>query len=120
MANVPQTIKILNYELFSLMQQNSVFINTGRGAQVDEDGLIRALKENPSQTAILDVTDPEPPSDDSELWTLPNAYLTPHIAGSMGNEVARMGRYMQMEAFCLLDGRECRFEVTKDMLSTMA
>lgn len=40
--------------------------------------------------AILDVTDPEPPPGDSALWDSPSVLLTPHLAGSMGNEVERM------------------------------
>lgn len=41
--------------------------------------------------AILDVTDPEPLPPDHPLWSLPNALLTPHVAGSMGNELPRLG-----------------------------
>jgi phosphoglycerate dehydrogenase-like enzyme len=40
---------------------------------------------------VLDVTWPEPPAPESPLWTLPNVTLTPHVAGSAGNELVRMG-----------------------------
>ena len=97
-----------------------MFINTGRGAQIVEDDLARALREDPDRTALLDVTWPEPPEADSPLLTLPNCILSPHIAGSMNNEVARMGAYMAEEYEALSAGRPCRYQVTLDMLETMA
>jgi len=51
---------------------------------------------------------------------LPNCYLTPHIAGSMGNEVVRMAEYMLEEMKLYLAGAPCRYEVTMKMLETMA
>ena len=119
-ANLPSTQKILRYEHFSKMKKNAVFINTGRGAQIVEDDLARALREDPDRTALLDVTWPEPPEADSPLLTLPNCILSPHIAGSMNNEVARMGAYMAEEYEALSAGRPCRYQVTLDMLETMA
>lgn len=119
-ANLPATVGILKYDHFSRMKDNATFINTGRGAQVVEPDLIRALQEKPDRTAVLDVTLPEPPEEDSPLWTLPNVFLTPHIAGSMENERARMGAFMQQECAKLLAGEPCRYEVSLKMLETMA
>ena len=115
-----KTKNMLNYNLFRLMKPNATFINTGRGAQVAEAGLIRALKEEPGRTALLDVTHPEPPARGSALYTLPNVILTPHIAGSMGGEVARMGEYMCREYLALRESRAPQYEVTIQMLETMA
>ena len=97
-----------------------MFINTGRGAQVVEEDLVRALREEPDRTALLDVTWPEPPEADSPLWTMPNVILSPHIAGSMNNEIARMGAYMQREYEAFSEGRPCSWEVTLKRLETMA
>ena len=119
-ANLPSTQKLLRYEHFSRMKPNAAFLNTGRGAQVEEDGLIRALREEPGRTALLDVTWPEPPEPDSPLWSMRNVILTPHIAGSMNNEVARMGAYMAEEAERIQNGQPTRWEVTRSMLETMA
>lgn len=69
------------------MRQGATFINTGRGAQVDEAGLIEVFKRRPDLTALLDITCPEPPEDGSELYTLPNIHLSSHIAGSKNDEV---------------------------------
>lgn len=119
-ANLPTTQKILRYEHFSKMKKNATFINTGRGAQVVEEDLIRALQEEPGRTALLDVTWPEPPEADSPLWTMRNVILTPHIAGSMNQEIARMGAYMTEEYESFSQGRPVRYEVTLPMLETMA
>ncbi len=120
MANKMETIGILNYSLFSKMKENAAFINTGRGAQVNENDLCRAMKDCPSRCAILDVTYPEPPKEDSPLHSLENIILTPHIAGSLGNEVWRMGEYMKDEFFRLLNGEKTKYEVTLEMLERMA
>ncbi len=120
LANKPQTVGLLNYDLFSRMPERAVFINTGRGAQVVEDDLVRALSEEPGRMALLDVTHPEPPVRDHPFYRMENVILTPHIAGSMGNEVARMGEYMMQEAERVQNGLTVRYEVTKEMLETMA
>ena len=119
-ANLPETVGMLRYEHFSRMKKNATFINTGRGAQVVEADLIRALTEEPSRTAVLDVTDPEPPTEESPLYRRPNVFLTPHIAGSSGDEVRRMGEYM-LEEFRRGERNEAyRYAVTPKMLETMA
>lgn len=120
LANNPQTVGMLNYALFSRMKPNATFLNTGRGAQVVEEDLIRALREEPARTAVLDVTFPEPPVEGSPFYSLPNVFLTPHIAGSAGTEVARMGRYMLGELSAILEKRPTQYAVTLKMLETMA
>lgn len=119
-ANLPQTVGMLNAACFQKMKKNATFINTGRGAQVVEKDLITVLKQNPDMTAILDVTYPEPPEEDSEFYTLPNVFLTPHIAGSAGQEVARMGEYMKDQFIKMQENKTCEYEVTLKMLETMA
>lgn len=120
LANNPQTVGMLNYDLFSKMRENAVFINTGRGAQVVEDDLVRILYERTDLTALLDVTYPEPPVEGHPFYTLPNCLLTPHIAGSSGDEVARMGEYMLAECKGFLRGEAGEYEVTAKMLETIA
>lgn len=121
LANVPATVGMLSYELFSKMREHAVFINTGRGAQIDGDGLIRALTEVGTRTALLDVTDPEePPRPGSPLYTMKNVWLTPHIAGSMGNEIHRMAEFMYEEYMSISRGEPTRYSVSMKMLETMA
>ena len=120
LANNEQTKDLLGGSLFKKMLPYATFLNTGRGAQVVENDLIEVLKNRPDLTAVLDVTFPEPPTDDSELYTLPNCILTPHIAGSAGNEVRRMGEYMKEEYKKFIQNEPCKYEVTLEMLKTMA
>lgn len=119
-ANLPSTVGMINAKLLHSMLPNATFINTGRGAQVDEDALIREMIACPDRTAVLDVTFPEPPEEGSPLLTLPNIFMTPHIAGSMGKEVARMGKYMAVECEKALAGQSVQYEVSLKMLETMA
>jgi len=113
MPDLPSTKGILNINLFSLMKHNAIFLNTGRGATVNEEDLIKALRAQPLRLAILDVTFPEPPLENSSLYTLPNVILTPHIAGSSGQEVIRLAETMAKEAenFLLLDKTSTEVEL---------
>jgi phosphoglycerate dehydrogenase-like enzyme len=120
LANNEQTKGMLDGRLFESMLPFATFINTGRGAQVVEKDLIEVLKNRPDLTALLDVTFPEPPESDSEFYTLANCILTPHIAGSAGNEVRRMGEYMKEEYKKFIQNEPCKYEVTSEMLKTMA
>lgn len=120
LANNPQTVGMIKYSHFSKMRENGVFINTGRGAQVVEDDLARILTERPDLTALLDVSYPEPPANNHPFYALPNCLLTPHVAGSQGDEVARMGEYMLEELRAYAAGEPTRYEVTEKMLETMA
>ena len=84
-----ETTNLISKEKIELLKHNATFINTGRGAQVDEVGMLKVLKEREDLCALLDVTVEEPPKADSDFFKLSNVYLTPHIAGSMSNEVKR-------------------------------
>ena len=120
LANNADTKQMLGYDYFSKMRLHSVFLNTGRGAQVVEEDLARVLENRPDITAILDVTDPEPPIPGHRFYSLPNCILTPHIAGSLGNEARRMAALMEhtYESYC--SGQISPDEVTMTMLKTMA
>ena len=120
LANNNETKGMLKGRHFASMLPYSTFINTGRGAQVVEEDLISVLKERSDITAVLDVTMPEPPEADSEFYTLDNCILTPHIAGSAGNEIRRMGEYMKVEYKKFINNEPCKYEVTLEMLKTMA
>ena len=120
MAHNAQTEGMLNYRYLSLMQDYAVFVNTARGASVVEADLIRVLKEKPTRTAVLDVTWPEPVKEGSEFLSLPNVFLTPHIAGYANQEVLRLADYMFDELKRFKAGEKLLYEVTLPMLETMA
>lgn len=70
---------LLNREKLWKMKSGAILINTSRGAILDEPAVIEALRENRLAGAGLDVFEPEPLSPTSELRTLPNVLLTPHV-----------------------------------------
>ena len=72
-----ETYHIINESAFSVMKQGSVLVNISRGAVVDETALCKALKDK-LFGAVLDVFEQEPLAVDSPLWTLENAFITPH------------------------------------------
>ncbi len=120
LADNEKTKGMLGYELFSKFIPYASFINTGRGAQIVEDDLCRVLEEREDVTALLDVTYPEPPEEGHLFYKLPNCFLTPHIAGSLGKELMRMAEYMIEEYDKTIKGEKCSYEVTLEMLKTMA
>jgi len=64
------------------MKPHAVLVNTARGAVVDTDALVEALKSGKIGYAALDVTDPEPLPPTHELYRLPNATIVPHIGSA--------------------------------------
>ncbi len=120
LANKKELKNVFNDKHFRLMQKHSTFINTGRGEQVSEWALAKNLILHPSRTAVLDVLKKERIPYINPLFWCPNAIITPHIAGSMGNETQRMAYYMLEQLDNCISGNETQYEVTKEMLSTMA
>lgn len=70
--------------------------------------------------AILDVTDPEPLPADSVLFDLPNVMVTPHVAGSLGNERRRMSRRAITELERFSQGRPPLGAVTREEMAVLA
>jgi phosphoglycerate dehydrogenase-like enzyme len=102
------------------MKRGATFINTARGAIVKQGEMAEALAQRPDLWAVLDVTHPEPPEPGSPLYALPNVVLTPHIAGSMGAECRRMGRYMVEELRRYAAGEPLRWEITREKAALLA
>ena len=63
-------------------------VNAGRGGTIDTDALVDELRRDRLRAA-LDVTDPEPLPAGHPLWSLPNALITPHIAGNSDEATVR-------------------------------
>ena len=79
------------------------------------------MREEPGRTALIDVTDPaEPLPEGHEFFSVPNILVTPHRAGSQKKEIFRMGAYMMEEMERVRSGKAPLYEVTLDMLKTMA
>ncbi|MFD5101387.1 hydroxyacid dehydrogenase [Streptomyces albidochromogenes] len=86
---LPATRHMIGTRQLAAMPAGATLINTARGSLVDEAALLPELASGRLH-AVLDVTEPELPPPDSPLYDLPNVLLTPHIAGSLGDELHRM------------------------------
>ena len=113
---IPETYHMLGESHFMAMRDDTVFVNTSRGDNIDEAALIRELQKG-RLFAFLDVTSPEPAAPDSPLRTLPNVVLTPHIAGAKSYRTGAMA----VEELCrFFQGRPQIHKVTRDMLPVIA
>jgi phosphoglycerate dehydrogenase-like enzyme len=115
-----ETVGMIKGVHFAGMKQGASFINTSRGAVVNESEMIEVITKRPDLQLVLDVTWPEPPKPESLLYTLPNVVLTPHIAGSVGNECRRMGSYMLEELKRYLNGEPLKWAITREKAQIMA
>lgn len=114
--STPETQKMIKGGHFKLLPDGAVFINTARGAIVDEQEMIEELKKQ-RFVACLDVTDPEPPAANSLLRSLPNVILTPHEAGVVAENMARLGTFAVNEIVAFIQERPLMYEVTKEILN---
>ncbi|MCQ2379691.1 MAG: hydroxyacid dehydrogenase [Victivallaceae bacterium] len=117
---LPETEGLISSRLLETMPRNGLFINTSRGATVDERGLISVLEKRRDILAVLDVSCPEPAAADSPLRRLPNVILTGHIAGSLGNEMRRMGDLLLEEFRRWKNSVPLRHEVDRGRTGRMA
>ena len=117
---LPETVGMLTGAHFASMKENSTFINTSRGAIVAEQEMLAVLQDRPDIYAVLDVTYPEPPAQDSLLFALSNVVLTPHIAGALDEECQRMGQTMVDELHRFLAGEVMEYEITEERAKFLA
>lgn len=80
LPSLPATHHIMDARTFGMMKDGSYFINTARGALVDETALAQALRSGKLTAAAIDVFDQEPVRRDNPLFALPNLFATPHTA----------------------------------------
>ncbi|NQZ60179.1 MAG: hydroxyacid dehydrogenase [Lentisphaeraceae bacterium] len=111
---------VIDYQLLSKMRHGASFINTGRGAQVNEEDLIRLMKERSDLTALLDVTAPEPALPESEFYDVPNIHLSSHLAGSINDEYVRMADFVIEQAQNWQQDKALQGEVLQEALSFLA
>jgi phosphoglycerate dehydrogenase-like enzyme len=78
----PDTTGLIGEPELALLGPAGVLVNVGRGALVDTEALVAALRDSRLRGALLDVTDPEPLPDGHPLWTEPRALITPHVANT--------------------------------------
>lgn len=114
-----ETRHLIDARRLESLRDGAVLINTARGSLVDTDALVAQCGSGRID-AVLDVTDPEPLPPGHPLLRLPNVWVTPHLAGAEGGEVARLGEYAVAEVRRFLAGRPLAGAVAATDLSRMA
>ena len=100
----PETRHLMGAREFGLMKPTAFFVNTARGAVVDEAALARALAERRIAGAGLDVFEHEP-NVDPALLTLPNVVLTPHLGSAVRELRESMAHVVVDNIFAVLEGK---------------
>ncbi len=101
----PEAEGMLGEEHFRQMKKTAIFINTGRGATVREEGLIKALQEGWIAHAALDVLETEPPGNNNPLLAMPNVTLSAHVASASARFDPARKRHVGRELALVLSGR---------------
>jgi phosphoglycerate dehydrogenase-like enzyme len=117
--SLPSTRGMIGARQFKLMKDGAAFINTARGALVEEGAMIAELQTGRIH-AVIDVTDPEIPALGSPLYDLPNVFLTPHVAGAIGTERLRLGEMAVQEVERFVAGEQMQFEIEPALLERLA
>lgn len=76
-----ETYHMFDEKRLAAMKDGAIFINVGRGSAVDSSALAKALRSGKLFGAGIDVTEVEPLPKESELWSLENLLITPHVSG---------------------------------------
>jgi len=108
-----ETRRLIGAVEIARMRPGTVLINLGRGGLVDEPALIAALKSGAIAGAALDVFEEEPLPAGSELWSLPQVIVTPHISGLDPQLWERSMRLFARNLRAYLDGRPLENVVDK-------
>lgn len=120
LPELPETAGLLKAAHFRSMRAGASFVNTARGTVLREGELVAVLRERPDLFAVLDVTEREPPLAESPLYDLPNVMLTPHLAGSIGGECRRMGRWVTEDVERYARGEPLANEITQSGMAHAA
>jgi len=116
---LPSTRHLVDADRLAEMHDGAWLLNTARGSLVDTDALTRECVAG-RLNAFIDTSDPEPLPEESPLYDLSNVILTPHIAGSLGSELSRMGDLAVSEIARFVAGRALQHEVRADDLDRIA
>ncbi|WP_395570649.1 hydroxyacid dehydrogenase [Streptomyces sp. BK79] len=116
---LPTTRGLVSRALIDAMPADAVLVNTSRGAVVDQEALTDAVLAGRIR-AVLDVTDPEVLPAGHPLWDCENALITPHLAGSEGNEWRRLADLALAETTRWASGAGFLHPVRRERLAFLA
>ena len=103
-----RTRGMIDARVFSMMKRGSWFVNVGRGATVDEDALIAALREGQIAGAGLDAMAIEPLPDSSPLWDMEQVIVTPHMGGDSDDFPARLAGMVETNLRLMIENKPDR------------
>jgi phosphoglycerate dehydrogenase-like enzyme len=104
----PSTLNLIDAAAIAKMRDDALLINAARGAIVDTDALVEALRSGRIR-AVLDSTEPEPLPRDHPLYSLSGAFVTPHIAGTT--------KYMSGDVYALITEQIRRYAADEQLLN---
>jgi D-3-phosphoglycerate dehydrogenase len=116
-ALTEETRHMISLPQLRMMKKTACLINCARGAILDEEALVRALRDGLIAGAGLDVYEREPPSD-SPLLRMDNVVLTPHIGASTEEAQRKTGLLTVEQVVKAVIGQQPEFLVNKEVLST--
>lgn len=114
-----ETRHMIGARELALMANGATLVNTARGGLVDQAALEKELV-NRRLNAVLDTTEPEVLPKSSPLYELPNVFLTPHIAGSLGREIQRLSDQIVQEVERFARNEPLQFLVKREQLPRLA
>jgi glyoxylate/hydroxypyruvate reductase len=88
LPDTSETKGLISKAYLEMLKPSALFVNVGRGTNVDEKSLIEILQAKRIMGAVLDVTETEPIPSDSILWEMDNVLLTQHSSGGWIEESA--------------------------------
>lgn len=103
--------KLIGTDVLAAVKPGTILVNVGRGIVVDEDALLRALRDGRIGFAALDVFATEPLPEDSPLWSEPNVLVSPHTAALNAAEDRLIAELFAANATRFLDGDELTHRV---------
>jgi phosphoglycerate dehydrogenase-like enzyme len=103
--HTPETDTIMDAAAFAAVKPGLGLVNIGRGALVDEDALLAALRDGRLAFAALDVFRTEPLPPQSPFWSQPNVLINPHSASTVDTENAKLTQRFIQNLRAYLDGR---------------
>ncbi|MEU7983251.1 D-isomer specific 2-hydroxyacid dehydrogenase family protein [Streptosporangium canum] len=105
LALTPETRHVVGAAELALLPADAVVVNVARGAHIDTDALVEALRDGTISAAGLDVTDPEPLPDGHPLWSDPRALITSHCADSADYVMRMLCERVERNVRHLREGR---------------
>jgi glyoxylate reductase len=105
LALTPETRHVIDADTLALMKPGAILVNASRGALVDTNALIEALRSGHLAAAGLDVFEEEPHVP-SQLRELPNTVLLPHVGSATGDTRDAMARLAAENVIAVIEGRE--------------